>query len=177
MENGPPFLPFAALTTMYWPKKIFIALTAIVLLQSVFYYPKMPAVVASHFDAQGAANGWSGKEVFFGLYLAIVLLLFGVFGWVPKWIESRPGKSVNIPNRDYWLAPERRAETWAFFRRQMMLMGDLHLLLAIFAFQLAILANFDRPPRLHPAIGWALAFYFIVFTAWLIHFFLHFKRP
>ena len=84
---------------------------------------------------------------------------------------------MKIPNREYWLAPERKAETWAFFRRQMMLMGNLHLLLAIFAIQLAILANFAPQPRMHPSIGWALAIYFIAFTAWLIYFFWHFKKP
>ena len=158
-------------------RTIFFALTALSVVQVVIYYPRMPAVVASHFDGLGAANGWSSKEVFFGLYLAILLMLFAVFGWMPKWIESRPGRSMKIPNREYWLAPERRAETWAFFQRQMMFMGNLHLLLAIFAIQLAIFANFDRPARIHPAIGWALAVYFIVFVAWLIHFFRHFRKP
>jgi uncharacterized membrane protein len=152
-------------------------LTAFAVLQVVFYYPQLPAVVASHFDGLGAPNGWSSKEAFFSLYLVIVLLLYGVFGWMPKWIETRPGKSMKIPNRDYWLAPERKAATWAFFRRQMMLMGNLHLLLAIVAIQLAILANFESEPRLHPAIGWALAIYFIIFSLWLIHFFWRFRKP
>ena len=158
-------------------RSIFYSLTGIAILQVVYYYSKMPAIVASHFDGLGAPNGWSGKTGFFGLYLAIVLLLVGVFGWLPKWIESRPGEHLKIPNRDYWMAAERRAETWAFFRRQMMLMGIAHLCLAILAVQLAILANFDHPPRLHPSIGWALGAYFLFFTAWMIHFMLRFKKP
>ena len=162
---------------MRWLKASFLILTALAALQIVFYYPKLPAVVASHFDGLGAPNGWSSKEAFFGLYAVIVLMLYGVFGWMPIWIENRPGKSMKIPNRDYWLAPERKAETWAFFRRQMMLMGNLHLGLGIIAIQLAILANFKAEPRLHPAIGWALAIYFILFAVWLVYFFLHFKKP
>ena len=162
---------------MSWLKGIFLTLTALVLLQIIVYYPRLPDVVASHFDGLGAPNGWSSKEAFFGLYLFIVLMLYTVFGWMPKWIENRPGNSMKIPNRDYWLSPERKAETWAFFRRQMMLMGNLHLLLAIFAIQLAILANFSSEPRMHPSIGWALAVYFVIFTVWLIYFFWHFKKP
>jgi uncharacterized membrane protein len=162
---------------MGWLRGIFLALAALVVLQAIVYYPKLPDVVASHFDGLGAPNGWSSKEAFFGLYGVIVLTLYGVFGWMPQWIETRPGKSMKIPNREYWLAPERKAETWAFFRRQMMFMGNLNLLLAIIAIQLAILANFAQPPRLHPAIGWALASYFIVFAIWLFHFFWHFKKP
>ena len=162
---------------MSWLKRIFLGLTALAALQIVVYYPRLPAVVASHFDGLGAPNGWSSKEAFFGLYLVIVLMLYAVFGWMPKWIENRPGRHMKIPNRDYWLAPERKAETWAFFRRQMMLMGNLHLLLAIFAIQLAILANFAAEPRMHASIAWALAIYFIAFTVWLIYFFWHFKKP
>lgn len=59
----------------------------------------------------------------------------------------------------------------------MLLMGIAHLCLAIYAIQLAILANFDQSPRLHSSIAWALAAYFVFFAAWLIHFLLRFKKP
>ena len=59
----------------------------------------------------------------------------------------------------------------------MMIMGVVHLVLAIFAVQLVILANFDQQPRLHSSIGWALALYFAILIAWLVHHFLHFRKP
>jgi uncharacterized membrane protein YhdT len=40
-----------------------------------------------------------------------------------------------------------------------------------------VLANFDQQPRLHSSIGWALALYFVFLIAWLIHYFLHFRKP
>lgn len=162
---------------MAWLRSVFYPLTALAVLQVVYYYPKLPGIVASHFDGLGAANGWAGKQGFFGLYLVIVLLLVGVFEWLPKWLESRPGRHLKIPHRDYWLSPERKAGTWAFFRRQMLLMGIAHLCLAIFAVQLAILANFEQPPRLHSSIGWALVAYCVFFAAWMLHFLLHFRKP
>ena len=162
---------------MVWLKSVFYSLTALAILQVVYYYPQLPDVVASHFDGPGAADGWSGKDAFFALYLAIVALLAGIFEWLPKWIQSRPGKQLKIPNRDYWLAPERSAATRAFFRRQLMLMGIANLGLVIFAVQLAILANFEQPPRLHASIAWALAAYCGLLAAWTIHFLLRFKKP
>lgn len=156
---------------------IFYPLIGLAVLQVIYYYSKLPPVVASHFDGSGAANGWSGKNAFFALYLVMLLLLVAVFEWLPKWIESRPDRKIKIPNREYWLSAERRAGTWAFFRRQMLVMGIAHLCLAIFAIQLAILANFELPPRLHSSIVWALAAYFVFFTAWMIHFLLRFKKP
>ena len=83
---------------------------------------------------------------------------------------------MKIPNRDYWLAPQRIEQTRAFFRRQMMLMGIVHLLLAIFTIQLVILANFEPEPRLHPSIFWALLAYFVFLAAWLIHFYRYFRN-
>ena len=162
---------------MVWLRSVFYVLTGLAILQVVYYYPRLPAVVASHFDGPGTANGWSGKDAFFALYLAIVVLLAGVFEYLPTWLQSRPGKQLKIPNRDYWLSPERRAATWALFRRQLMLMGIANLGLVIFAVQLAIVANFEQPPRLHSSIGWALAAYCVFLAAWTIHFLLRWKKP
>lgn len=162
---------------MHWIRSLFWLLAALAVAQSVYYYPQMPEVVASHFDGRGAPNAWSGKGGFFGLYLGIVLMLVGVFEWLPRWSESRPNFGMKLPHREHWLAPGRIGQTRAFFRRQMMLMGVLHVALAIFTVQLVILANFEPRPRLHASIFWALLIYFVLLLAWLVYFFLHFRRP
>ena len=162
---------------MIWLRRIFLTLIALAIMQIFYYYPQMPAVVASHFDGLGAPNDWSSKNGFFGLYAAILVVLVAVFIFVPGWSEKRARFAMKIPHRDYWLAPERLAQTRVFFRRQMLLMGVVHVSLAIYAIQLAILANFAGQPRLHPSIGWALACYFVFLVAWLIHFYHHFRKP
>jgi hypothetical protein len=84
---------------------------------------------------------------------------------------------LNIPNRDYWLAPQRREQTMEFLRRQMMALGIVHLLLAVFTVQLAILANLQQESRLHGSMWWALGSYFLFVSLWLIHLVLHFRKP
>lgn len=162
---------------MTWLTRFFIALVVLTIVQVGYYYPQLPVTVASHFDGLGAANAWSGKNGFFGLYLAIVLMLVVVFVVAPAWSEKRANFGLKIPHAEHWLAPGRIAGTRRFFRRQMMLMGIAHLLLAIYVTQLAIVANFSEQPRLHDSIYWALGLYFLVLVAWLIHFFLHFRIP
>ncbi len=157
--------------------RLFNALVVLAIVQTLYYFPKVPAVVASHFDGLGAPNAWSGRVGFFGLYLAMIALVVVVFAYSPKWTERRPRFGMKIPHADYWLAPERIEATRAWFRTQMRLIGVVHLLLAIYVMQLAILANFDNPPRLHPSVVWALAIYFVVLVAWLINFYRHFRRP
>ncbi len=162
---------------MIWLNRIFFALISLAIIQIVFYYPQMSDVVASHFDGLGAPNGWSGKNGFFGLYLAMLGLLILIFIYSPRWSERRARFGMKIPNPEYWLAPERLDQTREFFRRQMLVMGVLHLSLAIIAVQLVIQANFDQAPRLNHGIAWALGIYFVVLLGWLIYFFLHFRKP
>ena len=162
---------------MEWLRRSFYILAASAVVQVIYYYPKMPAVMASHFDGLGAANDWSSREFFFGIYLVIVLLLVIVFEFVPQWSEKRSKFGMKIPHPEYWLAPERIERTRAFFRSQMYLMGIAHLLLSICAIQLAILANFDVRPQLHSGISWVLVIYFVFLSGWLLHFYLYFRKP
>jgi len=156
---------------------LFYALVAVALLQSIFYYPQLPPVVASHFDGAGAANGWSSRNVFFAIYLTMVVMLIGIFIYLPRWSGRRGKLRMNIPNQDYWLAPQRQQQTMEFFQRQMMILGIAHLLLAIYTVQLAILANLQQESGLHSSMWWALGSYFVFLTLWLINLFLHFRKP
>ena len=162
---------------MIFYRSLFYGLVAIALLQTVFYYPQMPDVVASHFDGSGAADGWSTRTVFFAIYLAIIGLVVAVFTFLPGRFGEQGKLRMNLPNRDYWLAPERRQQTLVFFQRQMMILGIAHLLLAIYTIQLAIIANLQQAGQLHSSIFWALGLYCLFLAVWLIRFFLQFRKP
>lgn len=73
----------------------------------------LPARMASHFGPSGAADRFMARGAFVGFMAAVfcgvaLLLLFGV----PALIRVVPG-AINLPNRDYWLSPERRERTIA----------------------------------------------------------------
>lgn len=162
---------------MTWGSRIFFILVAIAILQTAYYYPQMPAVVASHWNGLGEPNAWSGRNGFFGLYLGIVIMLVGIFLFMPNWSLRHKRMGMKIPNPEYWLAPERIDQTRKFFKRQMIIMGVVHLTLAICVMQLAIQANFTPSSSLHGSIFWVLGAYFIFLLGWLIHFFMHFGKP
>ena len=69
---------------MIFYRYLFFGLVAIALLQSAFYYPQLPQEMASHFDGAGVANDWSSRNVFFGIYLAMIVMLVVVFLWLPR---------------------------------------------------------------------------------------------
>lgn len=85
------------------------------------YYPYLPQRVASHFGGSGVANGWMSKSGFaaFSIVFPIALatLLFGIQASMSL-LGRMPGSMVNVPNKWYWLAPERKEETIAFLADQ-----------------------------------------------------------
>ena len=48
---------------------------------------------------------------FFGLQAFVLVVVTACFAILPAVIEGLPPRMVNLPNKDYWLAPERRAAT------------------------------------------------------------------
>ena len=73
---------------------------------------QLPARVASHFGPGDLPNGWMSRDGYLVFMLGFGLLLppvVGAIGWLPK-IAPR---AINIPHRDFWLAPSRRDATLA----------------------------------------------------------------
>lgn len=158
-------------------RNIFIALLALSLLQVVVYYPQMPDVMASHFDGNGRPNGWMTKTTFFGIHVAMMMLMVISFLYFPKQTRRFPTGRWSIPDRDYWFAPERVKETLRNIRIQMLVVGIATVLLLLATIQLAIVANLNTPTVLSPVLGWFLIAYFVFMAIWLVAFFRRFRRP
>lgn len=74
----------------------------------------LPPTVISRFDTSGAADAYMSRESYLGVMIAIVILI-PVFTFViGRWVAARPEDAITIPNKSYWLAPERRAESLAY---------------------------------------------------------------
>src|SRR5450432_4328425 len=96
-------------------------LVAIYLLPGLFVWLTsggLPSVVASHFAAGGAANGFMPRSTYIVFMLAVTVLVPSLIALSGRLIEALPVARINLPNRDHWLAPERRAETLAALSAQ-----------------------------------------------------------
>jgi uncharacterized membrane protein len=159
-------------------KGLFFAILAAGIAQCIHDFPFLPDRLASHFAASGVPNGWMMKQQFFMAYAVMVLPAAVVEFWVARRIANTPGARLNLPNKEYWLAPERRAETFGYFEMFFAWYGCVFLLLEVFAMGLAMRANFDAPPRL-PAIPIVSAIVgFVLFNiAAVIAMFRRFAKP
>ncbi len=110
----------------------------------------LPPVVASHFNAAGVANGWMPRATFVGFYLGVVAFTTVIFLAV-AFVTRVPGVRINLPNRDHWLATERRDSTLAWLSAWAGWMGATTVWLLIGIMHLAGQANQGAPRAMESA--------------------------
>lgn len=123
------------------PRFLYAFLIVVCLLMMAYYYPQVPQRMASHFAADGRANGWQSREAFFVLIILVSASSAVVCFLAPRQIAARANAKINLPNRDYWLAPERREETMRFISATMAWFGCGILFVLISGTFLALQAN------------------------------------
>ena len=147
-------------------------------LQLRHYYPLMPDRMATHFGSSMEADGWSSKQSFFLMYALVeagmlLILLIPVF-----FSKRLPVSMVNVPNRDYWFAPQRSEETWVKVSTFSLWMAALTLGFLIVVAEATFRANLagTAVPTLGPLFFWGLGIYLAVVAVGTIYFCRHFLR-
>ena len=130
------------------PRSLFFAIILAAIAECVHDYSLLPDRLASHFSASGIPNGWMTKTQFMLMYGVVLLPALAIEFWVSNQIANKPDARLNLPNKEYWLAPERRAETFAYFETFFAWYGCAFLFVVAFAMGLAMRANFNTPPQL-----------------------------
>lgn len=144
------------------------ALLAIAGVELIYYYPLIGDVAASHFDYNGAPNGYQNKAMFFATWI-LVLGLFMLVGFVvPALLNRVPTALLNLPNKDYWFAPERRTQTLRRFADHFAWFGVAGLALVVAIMNVAMRANLATGQQLAPTWFWLPLAVFLVFFIWWV---------
>lgn len=146
---------------------ILLALILAACVQAYLAYPRMPNPMASHFNGAGIADGWSSPADFFTVMLMVEIACAACFLFTPG-LTRLPDGLINLPNKDYWLAPERREQTLRGLGRSMLDFGIATQLLLMYAMHLSVQANLSDPPRLSSNIVWALCLYVVASLVWTV---------
>lgn len=159
------------------PQAVFLLLVFLGFLQARNFAEAMPRVMATHFGASGSANGWQTKGEFF----VVEIVMFGVcllIGFGVPWIISKaPPSLVNLPNKEFWLAPVRRDHTLAVFRMQMAWFACALLTFLIVVNQLVYNANQSVPRHLNgPQFTMALIAFLGFVAIWTIRLVTYFSK-
>lgn len=90
------------------PLALLLILTAGALAFFIYYGQWFPPTLAVHFDSAGQPDGWMDRVKFIVIGTSVCFILppflVACVGVLPRVL---PLRLLNLPNRDYWLAPER----------------------------------------------------------------------
>jgi uncharacterized membrane protein len=140
---------------------------------------QLPDLVAVHFDAAGRANGFmtrAGCRDFMLLStLGMPLLITLATGLIPRIV---PASLINIPNRDYWLAPERASASLAFLSEQGLWFGCIFVVFLACVDAMLVKANAVSPAAFPNTLFVAmLILFFCVIGAWFVRMLRRFRAP
>jgi uncharacterized membrane protein len=156
---------------------VFIAL----LLFAIFYVngtaSKLPLSVASHFDGAGRPNAFMSRAGYVRFVLCFAIGLPVIVVGLLTAVYSRAA-NFKLPNRDYWLAPQRLPRTRSFLTAHGVWFGSLLVALACGVHRLELAANRVQPPHLsNQSFAAVLIFFLIATAAWVATLMLAFRRP
>jgi hypothetical protein len=156
---------------------VFLLLLSLAVAYELISAGSLPTVVASHFVAGGNANGFMARNDYLGLMLSLTVGLPVFVAAMSCLVRFIPARLINLPDREYWLAPERSDETFAFLQNHGVFFGVLMALFLCFVHWLVVRANGHRPPIFPEALFNAGFILFLVaIMVWLGVFVAHFRR-
>lgn len=138
---------------------------------------QLPERIATHFNLSGQPDGWMSRSADQGLTL-LLSVFFPSFVVVLSFISRYVPGITNIPNRDYWLAPERRKQTSNYLVRHSIWFACLAILFVTGIQYSTLQANKQSPPQLSTSMIFLVAGPFLAGVAvWMAVLLRHFRRP
>jgi uncharacterized membrane protein len=148
------------------------------IIEGLYFYPVIPDCMAVHFNASGTADVWGSKTHFFLTFGVMITMMAVLFGGLGALIRRLPDALITLPNKDYWLAPERREQTHERISDQLLIIGSLTLLLMDGILYLSLSANLRGGPAISAEWLWGMIIVFIIINiVWTVNILRSFRRP
>ena len=154
---------------------------ALALLFAIVYFshtvPSLPPMVSSHFDGAGFPTAHMARDTYtkfvfamgVGFPIAIVALLTVVYS---------KASDMKLPNRDYWLAPERIAQTRSLLVSHAIWFGCLMVVMVCYVHWLVLAAHRSVPPHLsNQMVMGGLLVFMAISLGWVIALLRAFRMP
>ncbi|AGA24612.1 DUF1648 domain-containing protein [Singulisphaera acidiphila] len=133
-------------------------------------YPKLPERVATHFGFSGEPDGWMSRPACAAFTLGVAALTALICAGSTYLARFFTDSAINIPNRAYWLAPERRRETYDKIFSLGLWIACLTTALFLAFHMLVVRANQANPVRLPTGEGCSLLLVFLAGIGGIIWF-------
>lgn len=160
---------------MWLPIVVIAALAIAAIVDFKRRSPQLPAQIATRFDAQGVPNGWTTRSQFVTTTIGAAVLVGGLVCGLPAVVWFAPASVMNVPHREYWLAPEREATARRMIIERML--WFLAATLALLAYVQHGVLKANLPPGGRFEMWWELGGYLAFTVLWLAETFWAFRRP
>lgn len=139
----------------------------------------MPESVASHFGPGGIADAFMPRASYARFMVALVLFVPSLVYFATHSATRLPASLINLPNKAYWLAPERRASSLASLIHFGAVVACATALLLCLVHGLVLQANRARPAHLEsmPLIGVLVLFFVVLVVAMAVFLGRFFRAP
>jgi uncharacterized membrane protein len=139
--------------------------------------PLLPERVASHFGPTGVADGFLSRGAFLQVQWGITGFLAAMFFGLPALIRVIPEDAIHLPNKEYWLSPERRGQSLAYLADRLFAFGAATMALLASISQLVYETNLRGMQNIG-SIPWAYVAAYLIYTAiWCLALHKRFHRP
>lgn len=155
--------PFSTAT-----KAAFLVVALMTICHFIWWYPKLPELVPSRFDANGHAVQTMSKPAYFaimGLVHASLVIGFPLFAILSYRL---PDALINLPKKEFWLADERRKESLSYMNQILLQIGMWTMLFMGALFHLSCQVAIKARNKISPDFYWLLAAFLIITIAYVI---------
>ena len=110
-----------------------------------YHWQRLPQRVAGHFNGSGLPDGWMGRDANFFLSAGLIVGMTAGFYLLGVMMRRIPPRWINLPNKDYWFAPDREEQTRNHLTGWAWTFGTLLNIFLLFVFHMVYLANRSDP--------------------------------
>jgi len=154
----------------------FVLICGLLALDIAHYLPLVPDPLASHFGFNGRPNGWTTHSRMIA-GLSVLVLLFAALFAATFFFSRIPNRLINVPNKTYWLAPERREATLLYVSGWLRWFLVLTLTFLTVVVGLTFRANLHVPPQLSAAALGVVIIYLVIAVTMVVGLFMRLHRP
>jgi uncharacterized membrane protein len=160
------------------PFVILICLIVFACVFIVYTAQILPDRVATHFGTGNEANGWMTRAGYVSFMLAFTVGIAGLLVFATGVLPARFPHWTNVPNRDYWLAPGRRAESFGYLAAHGRRLAYLVVMMMLGMHYSILIANQTQPPGLPGSIFTSILVSFVLALLWwIVRLYHRFPKP
>ncbi|MCX6924350.1 MAG: DUF1648 domain-containing protein [Verrucomicrobia bacterium] len=140
--------------------------------------PLLPERVATHFAANGQPDGWMSRSGYLnfiaGMGIGLPLFILAIT-FLSRFF---PVSLVNVPHKEFWLAPGRREVAQEFLFDRSLWLACLMVLFFGALHYLTVVANRSEPVRLPSQLCFPVLLVFLAaIILWVIALYRRFPKP